>query len=178
MAARWVRIMTQAGDGATPLDEAVAQISAIGQSQGKKTKFGGAKRNAAGVAEASAVTVLSRQLLAGVLITDLVIDRLCTVTGEDREQVLNQLSSQFPRQIRDQQLRALQAELSGSCVPLRDQGHALQAGLGRRIEELLRLAEAQATALIDAARAEAATITAAAARDEPGRPDAAEDRGD
>jgi hypothetical protein len=164
MAARWVRIMTAAGGDGTPLDAAVAQIGAIGQAHGKKSRFGGRKRNDAVPAEASAVTVLCRQLIAGVLISDLMIDQACGLTGQSREQLLNQLSSDLPRQIRDQQLRALQAELSGSCAQLRDPERPPYAGLGRRIEELLKLAEVEASALIDQARAEAAEITSAAAR--------------
>jgi vacuolar-type H+-ATPase subunit H len=39
--------------------------------------------------------------------------------------------------------------------------------LGNRIEQLLRLAEEQASALIDAARAEAAEITSSAGTQQP-----------
>jgi cell division septum initiation protein DivIVA len=84
------------------------------------------------------------------------------VTGQAREQLLAQLSASLPGQLRDQQLRALQAELSGSCDQLRDSERASYAGLGRRIEELLRLAEEQASSLIEAARAEAAKIASSA----------------
>jgi hypothetical protein len=68
----------------------------------------------------------------------------------------------LPQQLQEQQLRALQAELSGSCTLLQDPERAPYAGLGTRIEQLLRLAEEQASALIDAARAEAAEITSSA----------------
>ncbi|HEX3961564.1 MAG TPA: hypothetical protein VHZ03_33890 [Trebonia sp.] len=159
MVARWVRILSAAGDGRTPLDEAVRQISAVGGTAGKKGGFSRLKRNAAPPDDADAVTVLSRQLVAGVLVSDLVIDQLCAVTGQAREQLLAQLSASLPGQLRDQQLRALRAELSGSCEQLRDSGRASYAGLGRRIEQLLKLAEEQASSLIEAARAEAAEIT-------------------
>jgi hypothetical protein len=73
-----------------------------------------------------------------------------------------QLAADAPAQLRDQQLRALQAELSGSCALLKDPKRASYSGLGDRIEQLLRLAEQQASELIDAARAEADRITASA----------------
>ncbi len=167
MTARWVRIMSAAGDSGTPLDEAVRQISEIGGSPGKKGRPGRLKRNAAASAEASTVTVLCRQLIAGVLVSDLMIDHLCALAGQTREQLLEQLSGDLPRQLQDQQLRTLRAELSGSCAQLQDPEHASYAGLGTRIEQLLRLAEEQATALIDAARAEAGEITASAGTQEP-----------
>jgi hypothetical protein len=114
--------------------------------------------------------VLSRQVIAGVLISDLMLDRLCAATGQAREQVLGELSGDLPQQLRDDQLRALQAELSGSCAVLRDPERASYAGLGARIEQLLRLAEQQASELIDAARAEAAEITSPAGTPRPGPP--------
>lgn len=166
MTARWVRIMSAAGDGSTPLDEAVATISEIGGTSAKRRRPGRLKRND-GPAEASAVTVLCRQLVAGVLVSDLMAGQLCALTGQSREQLLGQLSGSLPQQLQDQQLRALQAELSGSCAQLQDAERASYAGLGTRIEQLLRLAEEQATGLIDAARAEAAQITASASTPEP-----------
>jgi hypothetical protein len=96
------------------------------------------------------------------------LDRLCVAAGQSRVQVLRELSSDLPRQLRDKQLRALQAELSGSCALLRDPERASYAGLGARIEQLLRLAEEQASELIDAARAEAAEITSPAGTPRPG----------
>jgi hypothetical protein len=167
MTARWVRILSAAGGGRTPLDEAVDQINATGEAPEKKSKFGRLKRNAIAPAEASAVTVLCRQLIAGVLVSDLMIDQLCTLAGQTREQVLDQLSGDLPRQLQDQQLRALQVELSGSCALLQAPGRASYSGLGSRIEQLLGLAEEQASALIDAARAEAAEITSSAGAQQP-----------
>ena len=167
MTARWVRIMTAAGAGGTPLDEAVQQVSQIGGTPGKKGLLGRLNWNDATAAEAAALTVLSRQLIAGVLVSDLMIDQLCTLTGQTRQQLLDQLSGSLPEQLPEQQLRALQAELSGSCALLQDPERAPYAGLGNRIEQLLRLAEEQASALIDAARAEAAEITATAGAHQP-----------
>jgi hypothetical protein len=164
MVARWVRILSAADDGRTPLDEAVRQISAVGGTAGKKGGFPRLKRNAAPSDDPSAVTVLSRQLVAGVLVSDLMIDQLCAATGQAREQLLAQLSASLPGQLRDHQLRALQAELSGSCDQLRDSQRASYAGLGSRIEQLLKLAEEQASSLIEAARAEAAEITSSAGK--------------
>jgi hypothetical protein len=92
MTARWMRILSAAGSGRTPLDEAVHQISMISAPPAKKGRFDRLKRNASATAEASAVTVLCRQLVAGVIISDLIIDQLCTLSGQTRDQVLDQLS--------------------------------------------------------------------------------------
>jgi hypothetical protein len=168
MTAGWVRILSAAGGGDTPLEEAVRQISRIGRPPGKKKGvLSRLQRNGATPAEALGVTVLSRQLIAGVLVGDLMADQLCALTGQSRDQLLDQLSGSMPGELRDRQLRALQAELSGSCAPSRDPERATYAGLGDRIEQLLRLAEEQASALIEAARAEAAGITAPAGTPQP-----------
>jgi hypothetical protein len=157
MTARWIRIMSAAGGGATPLDEAVRQINTIAETPAKKGGHGWRRRKGD---DASAVTVLCRQLIAGVLVSDIAITRLCVLEGQTREHVLAQLTGDAPGQLGDQQLRALQAELSGSCAELKDPERASYAGLGHRIEQLLRLAEQQASELIETARAEAARITA------------------
>jgi hypothetical protein len=167
MTARWMRILGAAGGGRTPLDEAVHQISMIGEAQAKKSGFGRLKRNAVALAEASTVTVLCRQLIAGVIISDLMIDRLCALSGQARDQVLDQLSGDLPRRLPNQQLRALQIELSDSCTLLRSPDPAFYSDLGNRIGQLLRLAEEQASAIIDAAHAEAADITTSAGTHEP-----------
>jgi hypothetical protein len=178
MTARWVRIMSAAGGGGTPLDEAVRQIGAIGEAPGKKSRPGRLGRKAMTAAEASAVTVLCRQLIAGVLVSDMAISRLCALEGQSREELLARLAGDVPGQLRDQQLRALQAELSGGCALLQAPERASYAGLGRRIEQLLGQAEEQASELIDAARAEAAKITSAAGAPVPapvmGQDDSAE----
>jgi hypothetical protein len=170
MTARWMRIMSATGEVGTPLDEAVRQINAIADIPTKKDGLGWRRRKrAAAPASASAsgddpsaVTVLCRQLIAGVLVSDMAITRLCVLEGQTREHVLAQLNEDVPGQLGDQQVRALQAELSGSCAVLKDPERASYAGLGQRVEQLLRLAEQQASELIDAARAEAAKITASA----------------
>ena len=66
-----------------------------------------------------------------------------------------------------QDLLAIQEELSGSRTLPQDPERASYSGLGARIEQLLRLAEEQASALIDAARAEAAEITSSAGTQPP-----------
>jgi hypothetical protein len=167
MAARWMRILSAAGSGRTPLDEAVHQISVISVPPAKKGGFGRLKRNAGAPAEASAVTVLCRQLIAGVIISDLLIDQLCTMSGQTRDQVLEQLSGNLARQLPEQQLRTLQDELSERCAVLQAPVPVSYSALGTRIEQLLRLAEEQAAALIEAARAEAAEITSSAGNQEP-----------
>jgi hypothetical protein len=158
MTARWIRIMSAAGGGGTPLDEAVRQINTIADTPAKKGGHLGWRRRKGD--DASAVTVLCRQLIAGVLVSDIAITRLCVLEGQTREHVLAQLTGDVPGQLGDQQLRALQAELSGSCAVLKDAERASYAGLGVRIEQLLRLAEQQASELIETARAEAARISA------------------
>jgi hypothetical protein len=175
MTARWMRIMSAASSGGgTPLDEAVRQISAIGDTPAKKGGGPGwRKRKAVAVAEdASAVTALARQLIAGVLVSDLAIARLCALEGVGREQVLARLADDAPGLLRDQQLRALQVELSGSCAVLKDRSGGSYAGLGSRVEQLLALAEQQAAELIDGARVEAARITASAGAQPSGPPSA------
>jgi hypothetical protein len=102
-----------------------------------------------------------------VLVGDLMADQLCALTGQSRDQLLGQLSASMPGELPDRQLRALEAELFGVGGPLRDSERATYAGLGIRIEQLLRLAEEQASALIEAARAEAAGITAPARTPQP-----------
>jgi hypothetical protein len=171
MTARWMRILSAAGEARTPLDEAAREISAI-SAIGAAPATGGfrLRRRAAGPAQAPASTVLSRLVIAGVLVSDLMLDRLCAATGQSREQVLRELSADPPQQLRDNQLRALQAELAGRCELLRDPERASYSGLGARIEQLLRLAEEQASGLIDAARAEAAEITSSAGAPRPGPP--------
>jgi hypothetical protein len=160
MTARWIRIMSAAGGGGTPLDEAVRQINAIADTPAKKGGLGWRRRKGASGDDPSAVTVLCRQLIAGVLVSDIAITRLCVLEGQTREHVLAQLTEDVPGQLGDQQVRALQAELSGSCAGLKDAERASYAGLGDRVERLLRLAEQQAVELVEAARAEAARITA------------------
>jgi len=167
MTARWVRILSAAGDGRTPLDEAVRQIGDMGGTPGKSGPFRRLKPSAPASAEASAVTVLSRQLVAGVLVSDLMLGRLCELTGQSRQQLLDQLTDGLPDQLQDQQVRALQAELSGSCRQLQGPDRVSYLELGTRIEELLRLAEQQASAIIDEARGEAAKITSSAAGGHP-----------
>ena len=164
MTARWMRIMSAASSGGgTPLDEAVRQISAIGDTPAKKGGGGpGWRRRKAVTEDAPAVTALARQLIAGVLVSDLAITRLCALEGVGREQVLARLADDAPGLLRDQQLRALQVELSGSCPALKDRSGGSYAGLGGRVEHLLALAEQQAAELIDGARVEAARITASA----------------
>jgi hypothetical protein len=163
MTASWMRIMSAASSGGgTPLDEAVRQISAIGGTPAKKDGGPGWRKRKTVTEDASAVTGLSRQLIAGVLVSDMAIARLCALEGVSREQVLARLADDAPGLLRDQQLRALEVELSGSCAPLKDRSGGSYAGLGSRVEQLLALAEQQAAELIEGARVEAARITASA----------------
>ena len=180
MTARWMRIMSATGEAGTPLDEAVRQINAIADTPAKKGGLGWRRSKGASGDDASAVTVLCRQLIAGVLVSDIAITRLSILSGETRDHVLAQLAGDVPGQLGDQQLRALQAELSGSSAALKDPERASYAGLGVRIEQLLRLAEQQASELIEAARTEAARITASggAPPSAPGLDSDLDDRGD
>jgi hypothetical protein len=175
MITRWVRIISAAGAGTMPLDEAVRQVSAFDAAAGKKAGLGRLKRNAGPADEAPAVTVLCRQLIAGVLISDLLIERVCELAGQTREQALDQLIGDVPRQLPDQQLRVLQAELSGSCRMLRDLDRGSYGALGSRVEEVLALAEQQAREIVSAARTAADEITASARAQQPGSTHAAPD---
>jgi hypothetical protein len=168
MIARWVRIIGAAGDGSTPLDEAVNQISVFGDASEKKSGLGRLKRNPSAPVDVPAVTVLSRQLVAGVLISDLLIDRLCALAGQTREQVLAQLAGDLPRHLPDQQLRVLTAELSDGGRLLQGPGPGSYLALGPRVEQLLSLAAEPATAIIDEARAEAARLASPAGTQPPG----------
>jgi hypothetical protein len=103
-----------------------------------------------------------------VLISDLLIDRLCAVAGQTRAQVLAQLAGDLPRHLPDQQLRALTAELSDGGRLLQGPGHGSYGALGPRVEQLLSLAAEQATAITDEARAEAARIAWPAGTQPPG----------
>jgi hypothetical protein len=167
--ARWARILTAAGPGETPLGQAARQISETGQPApaGSTGRFGRPRRDSAAPAESIPATVLSRQLIVGVLVSDFLVSQLCAVTGQAREQVLGQLSANLPLQVRERQLEVLLLELSGGCALLRDPERPTYAALGRRIEQLLKDAEDQAVALIEAARAEAARIVAEAQASPP-----------
>jgi hypothetical protein len=170
--AQWVRILSTEGAAGTPLDEAVRQLNATlevpvsGRAPGRRKR--GAAPPAEPAADPAAVTALCRQLVAGVLVSDLMLAYVCAVTGRTRAQVLDQLlTGGLGPGLDEPRLRALAAEVSGSCTQLREPARASYSGLGARVEELLRLAAEQATELVDAARAEAAKITASA---EPGQP--------
>jgi len=98
MTARWVRIMSAADSGRTPVDEAVRQISAIADTPAKEGRPGLFRRNSPAAEDTSAVTVLSRQLIAGVLVSDIAIARLCALENRSREQVLAELTADAPEQ--------------------------------------------------------------------------------
>lgn len=160
MTARWMKILGAAGVASTPLDEAVRQISAINGAAGTPGRRGRARRKAAD--DEVTVTALCRQLVAGVLISDVMIGRLCALAGQTREQVLEQLSRDVAGQLPDQQLAILREQLTDSCRLLRDPEHAQMAGVGSKIELLLRTAEKEAAQHVAEARAEAARIRSAA----------------
>jgi hypothetical protein len=197
MTARWVRILrTEDGDG-TPLDEAVRQLNTLFEAPASEAPaseapasgvpasgvpasgraFGRRKRGAESPAATAAVTssagaaaatALSRQLVVGVLVSDLMLDEVCAVTGRTRDQVLDRLlSGGLGRGLGDGRLRLLVAEVSDSCTQLRWPARGSYSGLGSRIEQLLGLAAEQASARVDAARAEAAKITASAGPRQP-----------
>ena len=162
MTARWVRILSATGPGSTPLDEAARQISEIGRVSNAPGRFDRPKRSAPATAETIPDRVLARQLIAGVLVSDFLVSQLCAATGQTREQLLGQLDGNLPP-VRDRQLDALLLELSGSCALLQDPERPTYVALGSRIEQLLKNAEDQSVALIEAARAEAARIVSEAA---------------
>lgn len=75
-----------------------ARSSVIAGTPAKKGWFRSLARDARGAAAASAVTVLSRQLVAGVLVSDLMLGRVCAQAAQSREQILGQLTFGMPRQ--------------------------------------------------------------------------------
>ena len=172
MTARWVRILGTEDGAGTALDEAVRQLNAAlkvpisGRAPGRRKR--GAAPPAEPAADPAAVTALCRQLVAGVLVSDLMLAEVCAATGRTRAQVLDQLlSGDLGPGMEEPRLRALADELSGSCTQLREPARESYSGLGARVEELLRLSAEQATELVDAARAEAAKITASAGPHQP-----------
>jgi len=83
--------------------------------------------------------------------------------GYDRHQVdehIRQIDAEV-RQHREQ-TTTLKRELSEAHRQIQEQERPTYSGLGARIEQLLRLAEEQATELVQAARSEANEIKAAA----------------
>ena len=174
MTARWVRILSTEDGAGTALDEAVRQLNATlevpvpvsATAPGRRKR--GAAPPAEPAADPAAVTALCRQLVAGVLVSDLLLAEVGAVTGRTRAQVLDQLlSGGLGPGLEDGRLRAMVAELSGSCTQLREPMRASYSELGARVEQLLGLAVEQATELVDAARAEAAKITASADPHQP-----------
>lgn len=142
-----------------------SEVPASGRSLRRRKPVPVPSAGAAAVTAAAeaAMTALSRQLVVGVLVSELMLDEVGAVTGRTRAQVLDQLlSGDLGRGLGDGRLRLLLAELNGSCTQLREPGHASYSGLGARIEQLLALAAEQASALVDAARAEAAKTAASA----------------
>jgi hypothetical protein len=166
MTARWVRILRTADGDGTPLDEALRQLDPVFVAPASGRAPGRRKRGASPAADPAAVTALSRQLVVGVLLGDLMLEEVCAVTGRTRAQVLDQLlSGGLGPGLAEGRLRALVAEMSGSCTQLREPARASYDALGARIEQLLRLAAEQAAELVDAARTEAGEITASANQD-------------
>src|SRR5437762_3483158 len=83
--------------------------------------------------------------------------------GYDRQQVdehIRQIEAEV-RQHREQ-AQAMQRELSEARRQIHGQDRPAYSGLGARIEQLLRLAEEQATEVVQAARSEAGEIKATA----------------
>ncbi|MBO0817111.1 MAG: DivIVA domain-containing protein, partial [Actinobacteria bacterium] len=83
--------------------------------------------------------------------------------GYDQHQVdefIKQLDGEV-RQYREQ-MQAQQRELAEAHRQLREQERPTYSGLGSRIEQLLRLAEEQATEIVQEARAAANELNAAA----------------
>src|SRR5215470_6033430 len=96
-------------------------------------------------------------------------DFMTVMRGYDRQQVdehIGQIEAEV-RQHREQ-AQAMQRELSEVRRQIHEQERPTYSGLGTRIEQLLRLAEEQATEVVQAARSEATEIKAA------GKADAAE----
>src|SRR5712691_7365983 len=83
--------------------------------------------------------------------------------GYDRQQVdehIRQIDAEVRRH--REQAQAMQRELSEAHRQIHEQDRPTYTGLGARIEQLLRLAEEQATEEVQAARSEASGIKARA----------------
>jgi hypothetical protein len=170
--ARWLRIMAATGDGSTPLDEGVNLIGEVtgtvrpgNEPRGKPKRFRKPKREAPVVSVVTAeemVTVLSRHLVTGVQASDYLLVRLAAATGQSREQILDELSTELTQWLNTEQLAVLQLEVESGCLALNGVENPTDSGLGGRVEQLLRLALSQAEELIAAARAQAAEIVAEA----------------
>src|ERR1700689_5548710 len=88
-------------------------------------------------------------------------DFLTVMRGYDRQQVdehIRQIEAEV-RQHREQ-AQAMQRELSDARRQIHEQERPAYTGLGVRIEQLLRLAEEQATELVQTARSDASEIKA------------------
>jgi hypothetical protein len=157
--ARWSRIMAAAGHGSTPLDEGVRLISEVGgtAAQERPSGFRQRKQTARETVQESVVTNLSRHLVIGVLMSDHLLTRLAAATGQTRERLLDELTTDLAPQVNDERLRALRFELSAG-IAMQGTENPTYTGLAERIEQLLKLAESQATELVEKARAEAAEI--------------------
>ena len=166
---RWLRIMAATGDGSTPLDEGVNLIGEVtgtvrpeDRPRDKPKMFRKPKREASVVTAAEMVTVLSRHLVTGVQASDHLLVRLAAATGQSREQILDELSTELTHWLNTEQLAVLRLEVESGCLALNGAENPSYSGLGQRVEEVLRLALSQAEELVAAARAQAAEIVAEA----------------
>jgi hypothetical protein len=154
-AARWARTMAAAGDGGVPLDEAVRLVAEVGAldepEKGKRRR----KRRGREVSEPVAVAALSRCLIVATLAGDRLLDRLAEATGRTREELLAELSVDPELQVSDERLRLMRQDTAAAAYLAEAPTYS---GLGERVEQVLRLAEEQATELVEAAREEAARI--------------------
>src|SRR5215472_2336345 len=93
-------------------------------------------------------------------------DFATVMRGYDRQQVDEHIR-QIDAEVRThrEQTTNLKRELSEARRQIGEQERPTYSGLGARIEQLLRLAEEQATELVQAARSEASQIRAAGAAD-------------
>src|ERR1700759_4795565 len=93
-------------------------------------------------------------------------DFMTAMRGYDRQQVDEHIRQiEADGQKYREQAQAMQQDLSKAHRQLREQERPTYSGLGTRIEQLLRLAEEQATELVQAARSEADEIKTAARAD-------------
>ena len=148
-AARWSHILAASGPGDVTFDEAVRLISEVGGPSARQRRFRRARPSSD--PEVRLAAVLSSYLIISLLASDLLVEQLCAVTDRTREQVVAEMSGRLLEQVRDGQIEA--RRLSEIPWIARELTHPTYAGLGTRIEQLLRLAEQQASAIVDEARA-------------------------
>jgi hypothetical protein len=165
--ARWLRIMAAAGPGTEPPEAGVRLISEIGDASAgapARRSRRGRRGRPAPTPQGATVIALGQHLIVSLLAGDELVTRLGAATGQTREDVLAELSGGLSQWLSQEQLRVLSIELAADSATSYAAGWPSYAALGSRIEQLLRLAEGQATEILAEAKAAASCPHCGAAR--------------